>query len=455
MKNIFVVGLDPFNRALLETIEPQGAYAFHELLGYAEAVRPPDGRYAPFNELLARAEERLAQFPGSVDAIIGYWDFPSGTLAPLLAHHRGLPGPSPTAVARCEHKLWARRLQAEVLPDLVPRFQALDPFAPDPLATLSLPFPFWIKPVKAHSSYLGFHVSDADDLERALSAIRAGIGVLGPLFDAFLEHVDLPDDVAGIGGHHCIVEEDIALGQQCTLEGYACGGRVTTLGVVDSIRGGEQRSSFTRYQYPSHLPESVVQRMCDATERLVRHLGYDQAPFNVEFYWDSETDRMSLLEINARISKSHAPLFRLVDGAVHQQVLTELALGRRPDYPHRQGEWPLAAKFMIRHYHNGVISRVPTAAALARLHERCPEALVRLLVRQGQRLDELQFQDSYSYELAELFLGARTRRELLSKYRFARRRLRFGIQPLTDATATDRPGGAHRDLAVVPLWTRL
>lgn len=454
VKNVFVVGLDPFNRALLENIEPRGAYRFHELLGFTEVVRPPDNRYAPFDELLARAEEQLDRFPDRVDAVIGYWDFPTGTLAPLLAWRRGLPGPEPTSVARCEHKLWSRRLQAEVLPDMVPRFEALDPFAPDPLATLTLPFPLWIKPVKAHSSYLGFHIANADELRRALPSIRAGIGVLGPLFDDFLRHVDLPADLAGIGGHHCIVEEIIATGQQCTLEGYACGGRVTTLGVVDSVRGGEQHSSFTRYQYPSRLPQSVIDRMREATERLVRHLGYDQAPFNVEFFRDPETDGLRLLEINTRISRSHAPLFQLVDGAPHQQVVAELALGQRPDFPHRLGAWALAAKFMIRHYHNGVVTRIPDAVALERLYAHCPEAMVRLLVTPGQRLDRLHFQDSYSYELAELFLGARNGRELLRKYRFARRRLRFGIQPLGEAavdpappqrqTAARRPGKGPR-----------
>ncbi|NBC14589.1 MAG: hypothetical protein GVY09_14890 [Gammaproteobacteria bacterium] len=30
--------------------------------------------------------------------------------------------------------------------------------------------------------------------------------------------------------------------------------------------------------------------------------------------WGPATARLSLLEINARLSKSHAPLFRLVDG---------------------------------------------------------------------------------------------------------------------------------------------
>ena len=41
MKNIFVVGLDPFDLALLERLAGAGEYRFHELLSYHEAVYPP------------------------------------------------------------------------------------------------------------------------------------------------------------------------------------------------------------------------------------------------------------------------------------------------------------------------------------------------------------------------------------------------------------------------------
>jgi hypothetical protein len=118
--NIFVVGLEPFNRALLKSIDPDERYAFINLLPYDVAVRPRSGRFN-LRELLEAAEERLAEFGGprrGADAIIAYWDFPSSVIAPILCHRHGLPGPSLESVAKCEHKYWSREEQSRGVPAL-------------------------------------------------------------------------------------------------------------------------------------------------------------------------------------------------------------------------------------------------------------------------------------------------------------------------------------------------
>ncbi len=415
MKNIFVIGLEPFNLALLEQMEGARGYAFHTLLSYEEAVRPASS-HIEFDELLRKAEERLYTFDGSVDAVIGYWDFPSSALAPMLHKEFALPGPTLEAVAKCEHKYWSRCVQQEVLPDLLPRFVAVDPFADEPLSRIDLSYPFWIKPIKAHSSYLGFEIADEADFRVALPIIRDNIADFADAFNAFLKRLDAPPHIAPIGGYHCIAEEMISAGRQCTLEGYAFEEDVNAYGIVDSIREGERQSSFARYQYPSRLPDHVQMRMKDAASRLVKHIGYRNAPFNIEFYWDEDSDRIWLLEINARISKSHCPLFKLVDGETHQKVAVDLALGRRPSMPHRQGHFRLAGKFMMRVFEDCVVTRVPGQEDIARVRAAFPEAMIRLMVEKGQRLSRLLYQDSYSFEVAEIFLGADSEEALLKKY---------------------------------------
>jgi hypothetical protein len=52
-----------------------------------------------------------------------------------------------------------------------------------------------------------------------------------------------------------------------------------------------------------------------------------------------------------------------------------------------------------------------------------------VLVEEGQRLAHLPFQESYSFELAELFLGARDQQELLAKYRHCLKLLPFDLEP--------------------------
>jgi len=171
-KNIFVLGLDEFNLALLHTIRDADSYRFVRLLDYGEVAQ---AEHFSVPALLAKAQAELAAFPDTVDAVVGYWDFPCSLMLPVLRRRLGLPGPSLEAVLRCEHKYWSRCLQAEVLPECVPRFRAVDPFDQRALEALDLPYPFWLKPVKSHSSHLGFKVHDAQELAACADVICANI----------------------------------------------------------------------------------------------------------------------------------------------------------------------------------------------------------------------------------------------------------------------------------------
>lgn len=439
MKNIFVMGLDPFNLELLGTIDSNEEYRFHSLFETSEVVRPASGEFPSLDDLRQRAQARFSEIPGGPDAVMGYWDFPTSVCVPLFARDAGLPGPSLAAVARCEHKYWSRLEQQEVLGDLVPDFQAIDPFADNPARQIEIGYPFWLKPVKAHSSFLGFHIGGPEDLERHIPEIRRKIGVVGRPFNQFMAHVEQPAEVAAVDGYHCIAESIISSGLQATLEGYSCNGKVKIFGVVDSIRAGRTRSSFSRYQYPSKLPRRIQARMIKAARRIINHIDYDGAAFNIEFFWNHKEDSIRLLEINSRISKSHSPLFLMVDGATNQKVVLDLALGRRPVFPHRQGRYKLAAKFMVRLFkdemEDGVVQRVPSERDIENVKRTYAEARLKLLVEEGMRLSELHFQDSYSHEIAVVFLGADRQKELLDRFRQVEGQLPFEIHPIRNEAA--------------------
>ncbi len=430
VSNVFVMGLDRFHQDLLETIEDEGSdYQFLTLYKTSEIVHPPDLEYPSMEEMCEHAGRLFRNFPDSVDGVMGYWDLPTSLAVPLIARTYGLPGPPLEAVARCEHKYWSRLEQAAIAPELIGRFQVINPFDSDPLATVELDYPFWIKPIKSHSSFLGYYIDRPETLLAHLPRIREKIGIMGRPMNEFLAHVDLPDEIAEIDGYHCIAEELVSQGEQCTLEGYGWKGEITVFGVVDSIRAGLYNSSFSRYQYPSRLPETVQQRMIEATRRLMLGIGYEGGAFNIEFYWDPDSDRIRVLEINARISKSHSPLFLMVDGATNQKVPLHLALGRKPDFPHRQGEFDLAAKFMLRYFEDGLIEHVPTREDVEKIQQLYPEARIRILATQGTHLSDLDLQDSYSFEVAEVFLGGSNEQELLTKYQDVIERLGFRISP--------------------------
>jgi len=412
--NVFVIGLDSLVEAQLRDIPNASLYRIHPLLSPGEVASAPQYDMAA---LLDRAEQILGESPGPVDAIVSCWDFPSSLMAIELRKKRGQPSPTLESALQCEHKYWSRVVQARVMPELVPRFRAFDPFAEDPLSRIDLDYPFWIKPVKSFSSLLGFRIDKAADFHRAIPRIRREIGRLGRPFDFFLDRADMPGEIRAVDGYHCIAESIISRGRQCTLEGYVQRGQIAIYGTVDSVRDSRHRSCFVRYEYPSQLPDRVQRRMVGATERIIEAIGLDDSPFNIEFYYDRVGDRIQLLEINTRISRSHTPLFLLVDGASHLKVMLDVALGRPVRVPHRQGRYRFAAKFMLRRFEDAVVDRVPDSAEIDALLARFPGSMFELGVRAGTQLSSLLNQDAYSFEIADLFLGADSRRQLMSDYR--------------------------------------
>lgn len=411
-ENVFVLGLNEFNRALLQTIDGAEHYAFHTLLENAEIEEPEIYRV---KEPLEKARSQLRAFPGSIDAIIGYIDMPVGFMVPILCREFGLPTATLESVLKCQHKYWSRLEQSRVVPDHIPRFNLVNPFAADPLAQIELQYPFWLKPVKSAGSYLGFRIHNRREFEMRIREIRDNIRRLSDPFNHVLEYAELPDEIAGVDFSYCIAEQ-IVRGRQCTLEGYVYEGEFHVFGIIDSIRH-PNRSTFARYEYPSRLPERVTRRMTDITRQLLEHVGFDNSTFNVEFFWDQANDRIWLLEVNTRISQSHSYLFAMVDGASNHQTMVEVGLGRRPNMPHRQGRHRYAAKFFYRKFEDAIVEHVPDNEAVERIRQQVPDTMIRVNVSEGTKLWHLREQDSYSYDIAWIFVAGNTRQELHSRYR--------------------------------------
>lgn len=417
--NVFVIGHDDHNQQILDAM-PDAAYCeFHPLATFEEIW----GDEISFHDVLASAQRQLDAFDGSIDAIIGFWDFPVSSLLPLLRKRYGLPTASLEEVIMCEHKYWSRLVQRQVI-DEVPPFALVDPeTAVDPPDGVR--FPMWVKPVKSFGSVLAFGVADVDAYREALAKIREGIGWVGKPFDALLEYVDLPPEIEAAGGQTCLAEEAL-IGRQLTVEGYRYQGEVVVYGVVDSVNY-ENSPSFLRYQYPSTLPDSVIDRLAEISTKVVKAIGLEGMTFNIEYFWDPGTDTINLLEINPRHSQSHAELFADVDGMANHQAMLRLALGRDPEFPRGKGRYGAAAKWHVRRFDDGVIRRVPTPEEIAAIQHIVPGTTIELTVHEGDRLSELNRQDAYSYQLASVYVGAADEHDLITKYDQVLAALRFEI----------------------------
>jgi hypothetical protein len=407
--NVFVIGLDDANCETLGSLPHLADYRFHPLLDIEE-LQHGDIEIA---ELLDKARRQLDEFDGTVDAVVGYWDFPVSSMVPILCRERGLRGPSLEAVVKCEHKYWSR-LEQQKVTDAHPRF-GLVALEGAPRPPEAVRYPFWMKPVKSFSSQLAFKVEDEEQFEQAVAETREGIGRLGAPFEHVLQQLDLPPEVAEAGGEACIAEEMLT-GARAATEGYVFEGRPHVYGVLDSIPYPEH-SSFLRHQYPSQLPPRVQERLREVSEEVIGQVGLDNATFSVEFFCDEESGEVSILEINPRHSQSHAELFEHVDGVPNHHCMISLAVGRDPRLPDRRGEYEAAALCYHRHFGDGVVRRAPSPETVAAVEREIPGVTVRPLREEGERLSDAELgRDSYSFELAEVIVAGHDIADVEAKY---------------------------------------
>ena len=436
-QNVFVVGLDEANRQLLERLSADDDRRFHTLLDFSELRGVEE---FPIDDLLAEGERQLTEFTSRgepIDAICTCIDFPATEFVPLLGSRRGLRVPSLEGVLSCNHKLWSRELQREAAPEAIPGFSGFDPYVDDPLREIDVDYPMWIKPLNAYRSQLGFRINHPQDFHAALPTIREDLPRLAEPLETVMKRADLPHEIADAGARLMLAEEIIS-GRLCTVEGYVRDGDAVVYGIIDSVRV-PNRSSFARYQYPSSLPGEIQRRIVDISTRVMRNMWLEDSPFNMELFYDAPRDQIRILEINPRISQSHAPLFELVDGVSHHEVMVDVALGcaptgafgpqAEPGSPGapRKGTFGVAAKFFLRAYRDARVTAVPSDEDVVRLEAELPGTTVHVLVEEGAQLSELEDQDAYSYELAEIYLGASSHQELLARWRWARESLPFGL----------------------------
>jgi hypothetical protein len=445
MKHIFVLAMDDLQRRELETLRDAENYTFHNVLDIEQLV---EAETIDFDALLEKARKSIMAEGVPVDAILAHWDFPTSVLAPILCKEFGVPSPSIESILKCEHKYWSRLEQVKVVPEVVPGFCSFDPFDDNALDAIDLDYPFWIKPVKAFSSQLGFLIENREQFHEAQQIIRENIGRIGKAFDQALARVELPEELRNAGGCSCLAEE-IITGMQIAPEGSVENGEFRIHGIFDMNRG-EEGTKLDCLEYPSRVSPALREHMESVCRKLLDHIGFDNGCFNVEFMWDEEKDQLRLIEVNTRISQSHSEMFILVDGITNHEIAVDVALGRKAELKGKTGPYQVAAKFILIHEGDGYVRRVPDEQDIEALRERFPHMQIKLDVEAGMNLNELLNQDAYSYVLGELYLGADDHDALHARFQECRSALNFDIVPLTDRN--DVPaGGTDEDRRDVSL----
>jgi ATP-grasp domain-containing protein len=373
-----------------------------------------DGRYGvryagPDLDAVDRVDAAsiLAELEGlPADAVVASKDR-SALLGAVLAERRGLPGPAPAAVVRCQHKPTSRRLQQAAVPEATPRFAMLGDDPPP------FPPPFFVKPVVGRLSENARRV----DSQSELAELPAG----PPYSEGWAEIAALAGFPAR-GAHGYLVEE-LLTGDEVTLEGFVHGGQVTVIGVTDSVKY-EGTNSFERFEYPSRLGPDRLAELRAVAERLLSAVGFDSGMFNLEFVVPA-AGPARILEVNGRIASQFASLVLAVHGRSTYDALFALAAGDDPGW---SDESPagVAVSYVMREFEDAFVAGIPD-----------PEDGVEILVKPGSRLAVQGTNDAQSYRLAIFYEAGETREEALEHCRARARELRrrFDLRPLPTAAS--------------------
>lgn len=335
-----------------------------------------------------------------------------GTLiAALVAQRLNLPGPDPRAILTAQHKYYARAAMARLAPDAVPAFASF-PYTVQHPEQVPLPFPFFVKPVKATFSVLARRVDSFAELRRHLH------------FKPFEQHIikrlvkpfnDVLRDYPGfeIDAHH-LVAEGLVEGMQVNVDGYACRGEFRILGIVDEVMY-PGTMAFNRFEYPSSLPRPVRERVAALARTTMQAVGFDHGLFNVELAYDPQRDTLRVIEINPRIASQFVTLYAWVDGISLYDIMLDLALGETPRCAPRTTDHSHAASFIFRKFDGHPLHPAPARHQLERVRQRHPDAHLMLYVKHGADLArEMKWLGSHRY--AVLNLRGRDQADLYARY---------------------------------------
>jgi biotin carboxylase len=331
--------------------------------------------------------------------------------AALLAERMGWPGTPVRAVLACQHKLHARQVLAAVAPEANVPFQPLSTRYGEPIPE-GLAYPCFAKPVKAAFSVLARTVHNREELAALTRFYPWELWVIRHLVEPFerVARQRLPQ----AGSAHRMLLEQPAGGRQYTLDGYVFKGELRPLGVVESVMyPGTQ--AFMRFVYPCALPDAARDRAIDVARRFLAAVGFDHGLFNMEFFHDPASDRLTVIEFNPRMAAQFSDLYLRVDGLDLHRVALELAHGRDPAVlPRAVPGAGVAASFVYRSFDPATRPPMPGPARRHALARAFPDALLFSFPKTpGQIARDFKWLGSYRYGI--LHLGGRDAGDLAAR----------------------------------------
>lgn len=408
-------------------------YAF-DSAGFDLFSFPSNARLIGFDiERFATAQAARGRRLGWAGVVSQHEQF-GALAAALVAEKLGLPGTAPNAILAAQHKLYARQVLERVCPEANLPFAELDcaygADIPD-----GITYPRYVKPVKAAFSVLARQVKSQAELQAHTRFGWRELWVIRRLVEPFERvcRARLPE----AGTAHRLMLEAPMQAPQFNLDGWVFQGQAHALGVVDAIMyPGTQ--AFMRWDFPSLLPNPVQARALEVAQKFLSAIGFTHGLFNMEFFFDPVTDKLTVIEFNPRLASQFGDLYQRVCGIDPHEMSVALALGQDPAaLPRRVPTAGAASSLVYRALTPDNVPAMPSAAARSAFQASFPDALLFEMPKDGHSLDrEFKWLGSHRYGIVHL--GGRDAEDL--RHRSGRASGLLGWpSPYADARPTAAP----------------
>ena len=321
--------------------------------------------------------------------------------AALLAERMGWPGTPVNAILACQHKFHARQVLQRVAPEANLDFALLDADYGAPVPP-GIAYPRFVKPVKAAFSVLARRVDSHEELHRHTRFGAWELWVIRRLVEPFerLARARLGADLPS--AHHMLLEAPVQA-EQFNLDGYVFDGQTHAVGVVDAVMyPGTQ--AFMRHEVPTRLPSAVQARALHVARRFLAAVGFTHGLFNMEFFFDAASDRLTVIEFNPRMASQYSDLYRRVLGIDLHAMALALAHGRDPASARRSVPTAgAAASFVYRAFDPADRVHLPSAAQKHAFCQAYPDALLFPYAKSaGSIARDFKWLGSYRYGITHL-----------------------------------------------------
>ena len=326
--------------------------------------------------------------------------------AALLAEKMGWPGTSVNAVLACQHKLYARQVLDRVAPEANIGYRLLDTRYGGAIPE-GLHYPQFVKPVKAAFSVLARTVQNRQELHDHTRFGGWELWVIKHLVEpferVFQRRMGPNTNPQGSGSAHRLMVEDIVNAPQFNLDGYVWQGKAQAVGVVDAIMyPGTQ--AFMRWDYPSVLAPTVQERALEVAQKFLTEVGFDHGLFNMEFFYDAATNKLSVIEFNPRMASQFSDLYLRVDGIDLHSCALALAQGQHPfTVPRTVPTAGAASSLVYRSFVPGADVPMPATAQVKAFEAAFADGLLFSFPKdKGSTARDFKWLGSYRYGIVHL-----------------------------------------------------